>query len=141
MPAFEPTGKIIHRVVTCARCQQQGRYRLDLGSGDFFYECECTSLEIPAIHTNPNGPSEICCVTQPSRMVGLRPSRRTLSVGPHGRLFRERWRCEAGIILQSGADFVTISSAEGRQQFWAQSFEQAFFELSGQPWQPGGDKA
>jgi hypothetical protein len=137
MPAFEPTGEIIRRVVTCARCQQQGRYRLDLGSGDFFYECECTSLEIPAIHTDLNGPGAISCVTQPNRMIGIRPSRRLLSVGPHGRLWREVWRSEQGTIVHNAGDFVVIPKGEGKQQFWTRSFEASFMQLVGRPWEGG----
>jgi hypothetical protein len=36
MPSFNEQ-EVIRRVVTCARCQQQALYRLDLGNGDFFY--------------------------------------------------------------------------------------------------------
>jgi hypothetical protein len=135
MPSYEP-AEVIERLVTCSRCEREGRYRLDLGSGHFLYECECTSLEIPGIHTHPNGP-EIRCVTQPSAMLGIRASRRLLSVGRHGRLFRERWKSQEGIIVQSGPDFVVVPNAEGRQQFWAKSFEQAFTELTGRPWEGG----
>jgi hypothetical protein len=133
MPSYSE-NELFERVVLCTRCQQQGRYRLDLGNGDFFYQCECTSLEITAIHTDPNGPGTIRCCTLPHRMVGLRPSRRLLSVGPRGRLFRERWRSREGAILQAGEDFVTVFHEDGRQ-VWSKDFGFSYTLLTGLLWQ------
>jgi hypothetical protein len=136
MPSFNE-DEIIRRTVQCTRCQQPATYTLDIAHGNFSYVCECTMIEAPEIHTGPNGPGEIRLMTLPGRMIGIRPSRRLLSKS-RGRLWREVWRCEQGVIVGSGADFVTIPNDEAKPQFWAHSFEESYMQLVGQPWRPEG---
>jgi hypothetical protein len=137
MPGFDEP-EVIERTVLCRRCEQPGMYRLDVGTGDFSFECPCTEIEIAAIHTGPNV-GEIRCCTQPGRMISrIRPSRRTLTTGVHGRLWRELWRCPEGSILQSGHDFVAVMASEDRRQLWFDSFEAAFYQLTNHPWPEGG---
>jgi hypothetical protein len=128
--------EVITRIVRCVRCQGEGLYTLDVGRGDFSYTCDCTTIQAPEIHLGPNGPGEIRCTTLPSRMIGIRHSRRMLTTGQGGRLWREVWRCAEGTILQSGPNFVAILATEDRRQIWFDSFGAAFSLLTNQPWRP-----
>jgi hypothetical protein len=133
MPEFDQ-HEVIRRVVTCLRCGEEGVYTLDVQRGDFRYECACTELLAPSIHTGPVGPGELRVCTLPHRMAGLRPSRQTLSVGVRGRLWRQLWHCELGVVLNSGNDYVAVRYEHPHLQFWAQSFEPAYYALTGEFW-------
>jgi hypothetical protein len=120
-------------VAWCHRCEtQQEQWRSDDGD-QFRFRCNCTALEVSGLTQSPNGPTS-ACVTYPGQVKGIRPSRRLLTVGPRGRLFREVWRSPEGVIIHSGDDYVVVPNAEGRQQFWANSFTQAFCVLTGRAW-------
>jgi hypothetical protein len=136
MPAFEPTGEAIRRVVTCARCGEEGVYILDLLRGDFSYECPCTEIFAPSIHTGPVGPGELRVCTLPHRMLPVRPSRRTLSIGVRGRLWRQLWHCELGAVSHSGNDYLAVRYENPHLQTWAGNFEQAYYSLTGEIWRP-----
>ena len=126
-------------IVWCHHCETPQQQWRSLDGDPFSARCECTDFEVSGLTLSPNGPV-MAAVSRPERINGIRPSRRTLSMS-RGRLWRERWRCEAGTILESGEDFVIVPNAEGQMQVWVKSFEEAFLGLTGQPWrlEEGGE--
>jgi hypothetical protein len=129
--------EVVLRAAFCERCETLGTGRWDPQAGTFEWCCACTEISLTGI-TKQDGPGELRCVTQSARMVGIRPSRRLISMS-RGRIWREVWRCEQGIILQCAKDFVTILEQDGRQ-IWSTDFSFSFTLLTGQPWRPeGGD--
>jgi hypothetical protein len=132
MPSFDEPETVC-RTALCARCETLGSGHWNPQEGTFEWRCECCVITLTGI-TKLVGPDEIRCCTLPYRMVGLRPSSRLLSVGIHGRLWREVWPCPEGVIVQSGGDFVSVWNANDRAQFWAHSFAEAYGQLIGKPW-------
>jgi hypothetical protein len=134
MPVFE-NGFLW--ISWCERCEtQQEQWRSD--DGDVFRaHCECTDFQVTGLTKSSNGPT-VGSVIFPSKVKGIRYSRRLLTVGRHGRLWRECWRGETGVILQSGSDYVAILAGEDHRQVWFASFEGAYYQLVGKPWQGGG---
>jgi hypothetical protein len=124
-------------LVWCNRCEtQQEQWRSDDGDR-FRARCECCDFEISGLTQSLNGPTTGSVIYR-HKLKGIRPSRRLLAVGPHGRLFRELWRSPEGAIVQSGADFVVLPNGEGKQQFWTRSFPEAYCELTSRPWPEEG---
>jgi len=137
MQEFEGNGT--RWTVQCARCEEpQEQWRSDDGDR-FSVHCECTSFEVTGLVLSPDGPT-MAAVVRPERVKGIRPSRRMLTIGRHGRLWREIWRSAEGVIVQSGPDFVVVPAEEGKPQIWAKSFEESFVQLTGQPWRQDGEE-
>jgi hypothetical protein len=120
----------------CQRCDSQQTQWISNDGDRFTAHCHCTDVEVSGLTCSPNGPT-MGAVTRPEQIKGLRHSRRLISVGRHGRLWREIWRCSEGVILESGSDFVAIVNRDG-QQLWHTNFEAAFYQLTGQIWRTEG---
>jgi hypothetical protein len=134
MPNFDEP-ETVYRTALCAHCETLGHGQWSPQEGTFEWQCACTEIALCGL-TAENGPGEVRVCTLPHRMVGIRPSRRLLSLS-RGRVWRQVWRSPEGSIVQSGADYVAVPNAEGRQQFWTTDFEQAFYELTGTRWAGG----
>jgi hypothetical protein len=129
MPAFE-NGSLW--LVLCQRCETQQQQWVSADGDCFKACCACTTVEISGLTQSPNGPVT-GCVLYPHKVKGIRPSRRLLAMGSHGRLWRERWRTPTGVILESGEDFVTVFHEDGRQ-VWSKDFSFSYTLLTGSPW-------
>jgi len=137
MQEFERNGT--RWTVQCARCEtEQEQWRSDDGD-TFSAHCGCTDFEVTGLVLSPNGPT-MAAVVRPERVKGIRPSRRMLTIGRHGRLWRECWRTASGVILESGEDFVTIFHEDGRQ-IWSKDFGFSYTLLTNKPWRPEGGAA
>jgi hypothetical protein len=132
MPSFDEP-ETVYRTALCARCETLGSGQWNPQEGTFEWRCGCTEISLTGI-TKPDGPGEVRVCTLPHRLISLRPCRRLLSMS-RGRLWREVWRDQNGVILESGSDYVTIFEQDGRQ-VWSKDFSFSFTLLTGDIWRP-----
>jgi hypothetical protein len=122
----------LHEIAACCGAPIVIEYR----DGNLYPRCACHQISIENWSTDPNGPSlRVVCDHACQRRLRLC---RRLVQNTGGRVWRQLFESARGRIFQSGSSFLVTLDVEDGRQLWFESFEAAYCQLTGLPWQPEG---